>query len=143
MMQRLNNEKGAVYPLAVFLIPVLLIMAGLLIDGGMAVYQHTKLTSAVDAAALASLDAYDRDVWEENQEVVINPNDARRFANMYLTTNMSDATLTSVQVDNTSVTVRAEATATLFFMSMFGQSDFTIEAMARASLDDTVTEDED
>ena len=136
MIRELKNERGAVYPLALFLIPVLLVMAGLLIDGGMAVYQHTKLTSAVDAAALASLDGYDRDEWEEEERVVIDPNDARQFAQLYLSRNMNDATIKSLLVDNASVTVRAEATVVLFFMPMFGQGDFTIEAVARASLDD-------
>src|SRR5690625_948657 len=136
MIKKLNNERGAVYPLALFLIPVLLVMAGLLIDGGMAVYQHTKLTSAVDAAALASLDGYDREEWEEEERIVIDPGDARQFAQLYLTTNMNDATIKSVLVDDTSVTVKAEATLILFFMPMFGQGDFTIEAMASASLDD-------
>lgn len=131
-----NNEKGAVYPLAVFIIPVLLVMAGLLIDGGMAVYQHTRLTSAVDAAAIATLDAYDRGDWEDNEEIVIKLTDARRLANEYLRTNMDEATIKSVQVDEAEVTVEAEATVHLFFMPIFGQSDFTIEAMAGASLAD-------
>ena len=136
MIKKLKDERGAIYPLALFLIPVFLLMAGLIIDVGMGVYQHTKLTSAVDAAAVGSLDAYDRSEWEENEDIVIDHGDALHLATMYLTKNMPEATIESIQVDGASVTVKAKATAEIFFMSMFGQEDFTLEASARASLDD-------
>jgi Flp pilus assembly protein TadG len=135
MLGKFKGEAGAVYPLALFLIPVFLLMAGLIVDTGMGIYQHTKLTSAVDAAAIGSLDAYDRDEWEENKNIVIDHADALRLATMYLTTNMPDATIESIQVDGDRVTVKARATAQVFFMSMFGKDDFTLEASARASLD--------
>src|SRR5690625_3362577 len=80
MKMDFKDETGAVYPLALFLIPVLIVLAGLIIDIGMGVYQHTKLTSAVDAAAIATLDAYDREKWEEDEIIEIDPSQARGLA---------------------------------------------------------------
>lgn len=131
-----SNETGAVYPLALFLIPVFLLLAGLIIDVGMGVYQHTKLSGAVDAAVVGSLDAYDREEWEENEEIIIDYGDALQLATMYLTTNMPDASLKSILVEDEKVYLEAEATAQLFFMKMFGKSDIDIRASARASLRD-------
>ena len=136
MKMDFKDETGAVYPLALFLIPVLIVLAGLIIDIGMGVYQHTKLTSAVDAAAIATLDAYDREKWEEDEIIEIDPSRARGLAASYLSRNMPNATIKLIQVDDTEVTVEAEATAQLFIMPMFGRHDMTLEAMARASLDD-------
>ena len=131
-----SNEKGAVYPIVLVLIPVLLMFSGLIIDVGMGVYQHTKLTGAVDAAAVGSLDAYDRNEWEENENIVIDYGDALQLATIYLTKNMPDATLKSIRVEEDKVYVEAKATAQLFFMNIFGKSDMDISASARASLQD-------
>lgn len=136
MKKMLKDEKGAVYPLALFLIPVFLLMAGLIVDVGMGIYQQTKLTSAVDAAAIGSLDAYDRFEWEENGVVVIDQSSAYSLANQYLTLNMPEASIQSFQVDGTQVTIKARAEAAVFFMSMFGREGYTLEASASSSLDD-------
>jgi len=130
------KEKGAVYPIVLMLIPVLLMFAGLMIDIGMGVYQHTKLTGAVDAAVIGSLDAYDRDEWEENENIVIDYGDALQLATQYLTKNMPDATLKTINVNEDKVYLEAEATAQLFFMKIFGKGDMKISASARASLRD-------
>lgn len=132
----LNNERGAVYPLALFLIPVFLLMGGLIIDIGMGVYQHTKLTSAVDAAAIATLDAYDREAWEVSESIIIDEAEALGLARTFLIRNMSEATLQSVEVNGTRVVVKAKAISPVFFMSMFGKGDLNLKASARASLND-------
>lgn len=137
MREQFSNERGAVYPLALFLIPVFLLMGGIIIDVGMGIYQHTKLTSAVDAAAVSSLDAYDRLIWEENEEIVIDHIDAMSLASMYLAKNMPNATLESITIDDTHISIQAKASAKVFFMSMFGKDDFTLRASARANLSDS------
>ena len=142
MTKFLKKEEGAVFPLAGALIMALIAMAGLLVDGGMAVYQYNKLTGAVDAAAIGTLDAYDRDVWEDDGEIEIDQSQAYSLANQYLTDNMEDASISHLEVEDESITVNAEATASLFFMTIFGQEEFTIEAMASTSLDDANDEND-
>src|SRR5699024_4217656 len=100
-----------------------------------------KLMSAVDAASVATLDAYDEEVWEDDEEIEIDPAEARTLAERYLRKNMDDATLHTVDVDGAHVTVKAKATAELFVMSMFGKEDIDLNATARASLDDDDDDD--
>lgn len=138
-----GDERGAVYPLVVFLLPVILVMAGLLIDVGMGVYQHTKLMSATDSAAIAALDAYDEDKWEDDEEIELDTGKARRLAANYLDLNMDGATLDFVKVDDNQVEVKAEKNAELFVMSMFGKEDFDLDATAHASLDDDEDDNDD
>ncbi|MFB4159387.1 TadE/TadG family type IV pilus assembly protein [Geomicrobium sp. JSM 1781026] len=135
--KHLQNEEGAVYPLAGALILVFLALAGLIIDAGFAMYQYTKLTSATDSAAISTLDTYDRALWEEEGVIEIDQGRAYSMASQYLNNNMDDAVIRNVQVNGTNITVNAEATVPVFFMKIFGQQDFQIEAMARASLDDS------
>lgn len=136
MKEKLKDESGAVYPLVLYLIPAFLLMAGLIVDVGMGIYQHTKLTSAVDAAATGALDAYDRFEWEENGVIVIDQTDAFQLARGYLLTNLPEAQISFFQVDGTRVRIKARTEADVFFMAMFGKGSFTLEASARASLDD-------
>lgn len=136
------NEEGGVYPIVVVLIPVLLLFAGLLLDLGMSFYQQTKLTHAVDAAAISSLDAYDREEWEENEKIVIDHMQATQIAKQYLKKNMPDAIMTKIRIEGSHVYLEARAIAQLFFAKLLGKSDIEINASARASLfDDSHTDD--
>ncbi|EZH65394.1 hypothetical protein DH09_17350 [Bacillaceae bacterium JMAK1] len=139
MKRWLNDEEGGVYPLAAGIIIFVLAFGGLLIDGGMTIYHHTKLSSAVDAATVATLDAYDRELWEESGEISLNDNEVRAIATRYLTQNMEEASIRNLTIDasRNRVTLEASATAPLFFMAMFNQYETEVQASASASLDDS------
>ncbi|WP_096439416.1 TadE/TadG family type IV pilus assembly protein [Alteribacter populi] len=130
------NEKGLVVPLVAVLIPVFLGVIGLMVDVGFMATNYFKLANAVDSAAYASLDGYDREAWEENEIIVIDGQGAKQLAERYLNENMAEAKLTSFEVDDTSVTIEAEATSPVFFMKLFGFTDRSITALAGADLTD-------
>lgn len=82
-------------------------------------------------------------MYEIDRDIEIDQGQAYSLANQYLIQNMDDASISNVQVEDSRITVNAEATAPLFFMAMFGQNEFTVEAMASASLDDSDDEEDD
>jgi Flp pilus assembly protein TadG len=132
----MKNEKGMVVPLVAVLIPIFLGIAGLMVDVGFMASNYFRLANAVDAAAYASLDGYDREAWEEDGSIVIDPYEAQQLADRYLWENMNGASMTSFQVDDTSVTIEAQADSPVFFMQLFGFSDQQVSAMATADLSD-------
>ncbi|PYZ96824.1 hypothetical protein CR205_14185 [Alteribacter lacisalsi] len=131
-----SNEKGVVVPLIAVLIPVFLGIIGLAVDTGFMAANYFRLANAADAAAYASLDGYDREVWESEGRIVIDPQEARQLAEHYLRENMGGASITSFQVEETSVTIEAETNSPVFFMQLFGFSDQQLSAMAGADLSD-------
>ncbi|TMW70673.1 pilus assembly protein TadG-related protein [Alteribacter natronophilus] len=132
----MKNEKGMVVPLVAVLLPVFLGVAGLMVDVGFMASNYFRLANAVDAAAYASLDGYDREVWEADGSIVIDPHEAQQLADRYLRENMNGASMTSFHVDDTSVTIEAQADSPIFFMQLFGFSDQQVSAMAAADLSD-------
>ncbi|NEU30498.1 hypothetical protein GN156_06835 [bacterium LRH843] len=135
-MKVLSEEKGFVLPFTALLIPIFIAMLGLMVDVGVASSNYFRLAHAVDSAAYAALDGYDRLVWEEDDRIEIDYHDAKAKATYYLHANLADATLTNFKIisGGRGVRVEAKVNSPVFFMKMFGFSDRTITSFAEAQL---------
>jgi Flp pilus assembly protein TadG len=134
MMSVLKNENGSVLTFAVLLLPVLIALGGLLIDFGMVAVKKAQLSGAVDAAAWAALDSYDRTVWDTFGITVLTEPQASQLAHQYLSENMPEAVLTEVKITGNRVEVSGKSTTPLFFMKLFGIYDATVTASAKAKI---------
>lgn len=125
ILQKLyQEEKGVAVVLFALFLPVCLLMAGLVIDGGVLAYQKLKLNHAVDAASLAAAKSYDKTIWNEENRLVINPEAVYVAADQYLTSNMKEAAVTKAVIEeNTGTSIRVavegEVSVTLYFSGFF------------------------
>jgi Flp pilus assembly protein TadG len=132
---RVFNERGSVLSFFALLFPVLLALGGLVIDSSVVSLKKSNLSAAVDAAAWAALDSYDREIWEESNIVVLDESRALQLANEYLAKNMPEAQVTSVKVvDSNKVEVVANVKVQLFFMKLFGINEVTLTASSKAQI---------
>lgn len=132
-------EGQALVPVVIAL-PVLLLAAALVLNTGRLLRQKLLLQSAVDAAALAALGAYDRRA-EEPCRIRINENEARSLARRYLAFNMpgdgSRIRLLELAVggdgSQATVTVTAEAEVALPFPASLNGGPVILRSTAWAS----------
>jgi len=127
-----RKSRGSTLILLSMVLPVFLIpLVGLAIDGTMLFIVQTKLSSAVDGAALGT-----------GRLVGVNP-DSTAVANEFITANFpagfwganhvnTSVTATDAQGMQT-ITINASAQVPLLFMRILGQSNATVSASAVAS----------
>lgn len=123
MKKWFKQEGGYAALLFACLLPALIALAGLIIDGGLVMYSKAKLEAASEAAALSTISAYDQAIWESEGIVVIDEYNATLQAEYYLNTNLPEATLISCKVDlanPSKVIVVTEVPVEMVFARMFG-----------------------
>ncbi len=106
-----SDQQGQSSVLLVLALPALLLMAALMLNTGLGILQKLVLRGAVDAAARAAADAYDRGRWNYCQ-VLIEKDRAALLADEYLKRNMPQARLVSIEVSNDPRGSRATVTVT-------------------------------
>ena len=118
-----RDEKGAAAVLLSVFMLVLLALAGLVLDGGLLMYSRTRLEAAAEAAAMATIKAYDKELWEKEGIVEINPIEAENYAKQYLELNLAKAQIEDVRVNplkKNEVIVTAKLEVEMVFMRGFG-----------------------
>lgn len=135
---RVGGERGQAAGLAVLALPALLMVAAVVLDTGLAVGRKLALQGAVDAAALAAADAYDRTRWQACQ-VWIDEGSAASLAAGYLARNLPGARLVQVAVENapdgsrSTVTVRGAYDVRLILPRVLGLGRVTVESTTRTT----------
>jgi Flp pilus assembly protein TadG len=129
-----KQEDGSVLSFTAFLIPVIIALGGLLIDFGMVSAEKSQLSNAVDSAAWAALDSYDRELWDQFGLALLTEPEATQLANQYLKANMPQAEIIKVVVNGSSVEVEGKSMTTVYFIKLFGIESVTIKASAKAKI---------
>lgn len=127
----LRNKRGAVLILVALGSFVLLGMAGLALDGGLAFINRAKLARAVDAASLAAARNLRAGQTNARNEAI-----AVAAANGVTIGGATTLTIvfgTNAQLQQT-VQIRASRTIPLLFSRVLGQSQMTIAAVAEATV---------
>ncbi len=139
---RQRKQRGASLLLFSFLVTlVLLPLLGLAIDGAVVFWVRTKLSSAVDAAALAagrSINVYETQAQNTGTAVTVAQEwFAANYPSGWLGTTVVGGTPTvTVQPTQTAtqqVNVSASAVVPLYFMRLLGKNSITISAVAQSS----------
>lgn len=123
-----SAERGQIIVLVAMSLVVLLLLAGLAIDGAIAYNVKAKLSAAVDAAALAA----GRAGYSNAQSAALTFFDANFPAGYMRTTNVTrSASSPQRNPDNSwNITVTASATVPTFFLRVAGMNSFTASATA-------------
>lgn len=129
MKNRLIKEDGSVMVLLVLLLPILIGIIGITIDGGMMVYHKNLLSEATEAAGRSAvLMSYDKDIWDKEQRVVLDLSVAKESVEKILKLNFDKAEVLSVSLmTESSLVINTSVTVEYTFMKLFGFNENVIE----------------
>jgi Flp pilus assembly protein TadG len=102
--RRLREESGQVTPFVVVFVAALMLMAGLVIDGGLALAAKVRAIDEAQAAARAGAQALDLRAYRTSNTVVLDPARASAAARSYLSST-GDSGQVRVSGDTVFVTV--------------------------------------
>lgn len=145
-VQRRYAESGQMAAMLVILLPVLLGLAGLVVDGGN-MFVHYRLGQAiVDDAAYAAATALDEEVLAgPTNEVRLDPTEACGLAEGYAAENSARNGNAlgglSCSANGTTVTVSGQVSAPTIFMRIFGINQMTFHLTSSAELKYGITEE--
>ena len=126
-----RDEGGTAPVFVVGFAVVLLVCAGLVIDGGSAINARMKLADDVEQAARAGAQQIDIDTLRGSNVVTLDGLAAEARARQYLNA-LGYTRVTVPPVTGDTITVHAEDTTTTKLLSLIGVHDFDIAATATA-----------
>jgi len=129
----LDNRKGqTLFQTALFL-PLLFVVIGLVVDGGLAFadYRHAQITA--DLAAHAASHRIDPDVFAATNQVVLDYQAALDAAvNCASRNSGGQVTITSITLEPRMVTVEGNARLRTIFMRIVGVPEITVRVVGKA-----------
>ncbi len=132
-IQKWHQDQHGEYLLQFVLIfPLLLVMTGLVIDGGYMYQQYRLAETTVEAAAQAASHAIDVQYFRETDEVILDsgqaPAIAQQFVNLNKGPNLRQVQIT---VQPRLITVQGTAKIPTIFFRMFGINSLTVKVVGR------------
>lgn len=145
-ISRRQAESGQVAVMLVILLPVLLGLAGLVVDGGIMFVHYRLGQTIVDDAAYAAATALDEGtLLGITNEVVLDPGEACRRASENAAENSArnGGVLggVSCSVSGTNVIVSGQVTSPTIFLQIFGIGQVTFDLTSSAELKYGITEE--
>lgn len=127
--ERARGERGTVTAFVAVMTVTMLVVAGLVIDGGYTLAARRRAFNEANAAARAAAQAIDESTLRGTGDVRLRPEDARRIGEAHLRNAGMTGTVT---VTSSTVTVRAVTTQPMALLGMVGIGPLTIEAAGAA-----------
>jgi hypothetical protein len=122
-------EEGQATAFAVVMVGALLLLAGLVVDGGLALAAKVRAIDEAQEAARAGAQQVDLAVYRETGAVVLDPDRAGAAARAYLASAGAEGTV-AVSGDQVSVWVFRDQPAQL--LGLVGMRSFQVEGTATA-----------
>ena len=127
-----DRESGAATVFVVTFAVVLLVMAGLVVDGGLAINARQRVADDVEQAARAGSQNLDLVTLRTSGLVVIEPGEAKQAAENFLAKRGYPVGNVQVQADGQQVLVRAEIQQQTALLSLIFIDHFTVRAQGQA-----------
>ena len=123
--RRARDERGSVTAFVAVMTIAMLVVAGLVIDGGYTLAARRRAFNEANAAARAAAQAIDETSLRRSGAVRLSVEEARRIGEQHL----HDAGMTgTVTVNATTVTVHAVTTQSMAILGIIGIGPLTVEA---------------
>ena len=124
------SQDGQVVVFVVIIASALLLLAGLVIDGGYLLAAKPRAEAEADAAARAGVQALEVDTYRRGGPFTLDPDDARQAAQDYLT-HTGHSGMVEV-LDDRTVQVRVTFDQPLAILSLGGLRQVTVSGLGRA-----------
>ena len=129
-----DGQSGQQAALLAMMLPAILAMTGLVVDGGAFLVQYKRAQVAIDSAAFAAAQRIDRGQFFRDQIVVLEPGEAAATGGLYGSLNSrGNVHVTAITVYGNTVIVNGYATVDFAFLKMFGVRSRTIRLTSQAS----------
>ncbi|MET0447618.1 MAG: Tad domain-containing protein [Aeromicrobium sp.] len=125
-----RRERGSASIFVIGMSIVLLVCAGLVVDGGLAINARMRLADDAEQAARAGADSINIDLLRKDGAIAINEGEARRRAAGYLAERGYGTY--EVDFDGNAVVVHVTGTSRTTLLKLVNIPDFAINAEARA-----------
>jgi Flp pilus assembly protein TadG len=131
--QFLHNQSGQFLVQTVILLPLMLVLVGLVLDGGWMYWQYRRAEIAVNAAAQAASHAIDVEHFRETNEVRLDPGEASGAASGYLNINQrGQMQVTGIYISPNRVIIDANAQVQTIIFRFAGLSSLTMRVEGQA-----------
>jgi Flp pilus assembly protein TadG len=130
LFRRPRDQRGSATVFMLGFAAVLMVGAGLVVDGGLALNARSRLTDDAEQAARAGANAIDLAALRDRGELVVDPAQARSVAAGFLADRGYDNV--SVTVTQNQVEVSAEDTVDTAILGLIGIGSFTVHGDAVA-----------
>jgi len=128
-----RKEQGSVMVITVMLLPLLLVLAGLAVDGGMMYLQYQRVMRTANLGAQAASHAIDEQYFARTNRIRLDYPRAMAFAQQYANENSTyNIHVTNVTVRERQVEVTAMTTYRTIFMQIGGAQDVTLRVKGKA-----------
>lgn len=124
-----DNERGSITPFVLIILTALFLMAGLILDGGLALATHTHAAGQAESAARAGAQAIDLTAYRTTGTLRLLPAQAATSTRRYLERVGATGT---VNATDTTVTVRITATQPTQLLGLVGITTLTVHTTASA-----------
>jgi hypothetical protein len=121
--RRCRGEEGTVTAFVVIFTLALILLAGLVVDGGLTLAARVQAIDEAQAAARAGAQAIDLAAYRADGPLVLQPDQARQAALEYLATTGHDGT---VDVHDNQVDVTVHITQPMQILGVAGIGDMTV-----------------
>ncbi|WP_239406012.1 pilus assembly protein TadG-related protein [Frankia sp. Cj3] len=128
--RRDRADDGVVTAFTVVFVTALILVAGLVLDGGLALAAKVRAITTAQEAARAGAQALDLAAYRADGRAVLDPTDARQRAQAFLTA--AGATGTVVAVTGTRVTVTVHTTVHTQLLSLAGLGRLEVSGVGSA-----------
>ncbi len=125
-----SRMRGQVLAWTIVLLPLLLVLVGLVFDGGLLWVQFRKARWAADGAAVAAASAMDWSLFRETGEVQLTE-DALYTALYYAEQNYAGMRVSMIHVQNNVIYVEGRFRVEPAFLGMFGVSGFDVNVRGK------------
>jgi len=142
LLHHQNNGRGQIAVMFALILPVLIGLAGLVIDGGVAMVQYRRGQVTLDSAALAAVTQLNKDVFSTTNKVELVQSDAQLAAMRYAQENgQGHVVVTGINVSGRQVTIYGAVASPTIFMRIFGINQIRLSLSARAELKYGITQE--
>jgi len=129
------SNEGNISVIMAFVLLLLMAVGGVIIDTGLVIEGKIKIHAATKAAAKATIEAYNHELWESDGIVVLDQSIAEEYAIQYLNYNLPEAQIISVTIPEDSpnkAIINTKLKIDFVFMKIFGIDECEVKSTITA-----------
>ena len=128
-----GDEQGQYLVQTIILLPMMMILVGLVLDGGWMYWQYRRAEITVNTAAQAASHAIDVEYFRETNQVRLDSSEAWSTASGFVNINQrGQMQVTGIYIGNNQVVVNANANVQTIFFRLAGISSLSMRVEGRA-----------